>query len=88
LRIGNVTGLVVEVSVLMAWTIVKINIGAHCVGLHFGSTQPTFFYIFGHATGDLTPPQTPPLRGEGLSGSPFPCREGGWGVRSRIVDKA
>ncbi|HAG81234.1 MAG TPA: hypothetical protein DCL61_08685 [Cyanobacteria bacterium UBA12227] len=31
----------------------------------------------------LTPPPTPPLRGEGskISGSPFPCREGGWGVR-------
>lgn len=33
---------------------------------------------------ESTPPQTPPLRGEGLSGSPFPSRdrEGGWGVRS------
>ncbi len=30
-----------------------------------------------------TPPQTPPLRGEGLSSSPFPTREGGWGVRLR-----
>ncbi|HBK62790.1 MAG TPA: hypothetical protein DEG17_25115 [Cyanobacteria bacterium UBA11149] len=27
------------------------------------------------------PSPTPPLRGEGLSNSPFPCREGGWGVR-------
>ena len=27
----------------------------------------------------VTPPPT--LRGEGLSGSPFPAREGGWGVR-------
>jgi len=37
------------------------------------------------AAGELTdgpdPSPTPPLRGEGLSGSPFPCREGGWGVR-------
>jgi len=27
------------------------------------------------------PSPTPPLRGDGLSGSPFPTREGGWGVR-------
>jgi len=32
--------------------------------------------------------QTPPLRREGLSGSPFPCREGGWGVRSTIVGQS
>jgi len=35
----------------------------------------------GESMWGLTPPQTPPLRGEGLSGSPFPSREGGWGVR-------
>ncbi|HBY77444.1 MAG TPA: hypothetical protein DEG47_10715, partial [Cyanobacteria bacterium UBA11148] len=31
----------------------------------------------------LTSPPTPRLVGEGskISGSPFPCREGGWGVR-------
>jgi len=29
----------------------------------------------------LTPPQPLPCLGEGLSGSPFPGREGGWGVR-------
>ena len=29
----------------------------------------------------MTPPQTPPRSGEGLSDSPFPRREGGWGVR-------
>ncbi len=29
----------------------------------------------------LDPSPTPPLQGEGLSGSPFPRREGGWGVR-------
>ncbi|HBB35395.1 MAG TPA: hypothetical protein DC064_27295 [Cyanobacteria bacterium UBA9273] len=31
----------------------------------------------------MTSPPTPLLQGEGskISGSPFPCREGGWGVR-------
>jgi len=29
----------------------------------------------------VTPPQTPPRFGVGLPDSPFPCREGGWGVR-------
>ncbi|WP_313929789.1 iron uptake porin [Microcoleus sp. FACHB-SPT15] len=29
----------------------------------------------------VTPPQTPPRSGEGLSDSSFPSREGGWGVR-------
>src|SRR5262249_34154742 len=32
-----------------------------------------------------TPPPTPPRSGEGRPlGSPFPCREGGWGVRARV----
>jgi len=35
----------------------------------------------GELTDGPDPSPTPPLRGEGLSGSPFPCREGGWGVR-------
>jgi hypothetical protein len=35
----------------------------------------------GELTDGSDPSPTPPLRGEGLSGSPFPGREGGWGVR-------
>ncbi len=35
----------------------------------------------GELTDGSDPSLTPPLRGEGLSGSPFPTREGGWGVR-------
>jgi len=40
----------------------------------------------GELTDGSDPSPTPPLRGEGLSGSPFPCREAGalvrsWGVR-------
>jgi ribosomal protein L37E len=35
----------------------------------------------GQLTGGSDPSPTPPLRGEGLSSSPFPTREGGWGVR-------
>jgi len=35
----------------------------------------------GELTGGSDPSPTPPLLGEGLSCSPFPCREGGWGVR-------
>ena len=35
----------------------------------------------GKLTGELDPSPTPPLRGEGLRNSPFPCREGGGGVR-------
>jgi len=35
-----------------------------------------------------TPPQTPPRRGERLRFSPFPPREGGWGVRSSKLAKA
>jgi len=31
--------------------------------------------------GELTRGVTPPRFGEGLPDSPFPCREGGWGVR-------
>jgi WD40 repeat protein len=33
------------------------------------------------AIAKANPSPTPPLRGEGLSSSPFPSREGGWGVR-------
>jgi WD40 repeat protein len=33
------------------------------------------------AIAKANPSPTPPLRGEGLSSSPFPTREGGWGVR-------
>ncbi len=35
----------------------------------------------GQLTGGSDPSPTPLLLGEGLSGSPFPTREGGWGVR-------
>jgi len=35
----------------------------------------------GEFTGESDPSPTPPLRGEGLPDSPFPTREGGWGVR-------
>ncbi len=31
---------------------------------------------------DLSPSPSPARRGESRSSSPFPCREGGWGVRS------
>lgn len=36
----------------------------------------------GKLIGGLDPSPTPPLLGEGLRNSPFPCREGGGGVRS------
>ncbi|MBD2016423.1 2-succinyl-5-enolpyruvyl-6-hydroxy-3-cyclohexene-1-carboxylic-acid synthase [Microcoleus sp. FACHB-53] len=35
----------------------------------------------GELTDGSDPSPTPPLRGDGLSGTPFPCREGGRGVR-------
>jgi len=35
----------------------------------------------GELTDGSDPSPTPLLLGEGLSGSPFPGREGGWGVR-------
>jgi hypothetical protein len=35
----------------------------------------------GELTDGSDPSPTPLLLGEGLSGSPFPTREGGWGVR-------
>jgi len=37
--------------------------------------------VVGELTRGVTPPQTPPRFGEGLPDSPFPCWEGGWGVR-------
>jgi len=37
--------------------------------------------VVGELTEGSDPSPTPPLRGEGLSDSPFPAREGGWGVR-------
>jgi len=40
--------------------------------------------LWANRLGDLTPP----LLGEGFSGSPFPCREGGWGVRLKIVGQS
>jgi amino acid adenylation domain-containing protein len=44
-------------------------------------TRQRFKDTVGQLTGGSDPSPTPLLRGEGLSGSPFPRREGGWGVR-------
>lgn len=57
-------------------------------GLNGGGWSITFSPIHpdqedtvGELTDGSDPSPTPPLRGEGLSCSPFPTREGGWGVR-------
>ncbi|HEY9853185.1 MAG TPA: PatA/PatG family cyanobactin maturation protease [Leptolyngbyaceae cyanobacterium] len=47
----------------------------------FSTIHPEINDAVAKLTEGYDPSPTPPLRGEGLSDSPFPAREGGWGVR-------